>query len=85
MDAILEYLTLKITAREFLNRVMHEDAVYDRIQSKIPKAVLPMMRNGKDLPFAQKRSNMTILTCDGRFPADIIHWCVHSVARQRIK
>lgn len=38
MDAILEYLTLKITAREFLNRVMHEDAVYDRIQSKIPQS-----------------------------------------------
>ena len=38
MDAILEYLTLKITAREFLNRVMHEDTVYDRIQSKIPQS-----------------------------------------------
>ena len=38
MDAILEYLTLKITAREFLDRVMHEDAVYDRIQSKIPQS-----------------------------------------------
>lgn len=38
MDAILEYLTLKITAREFPNRVMHEDAVYDRIQSKIPQS-----------------------------------------------
>ncbi|MEI3406360.1 MAG: hypothetical protein V8Q79_07245 [Christensenellales bacterium] len=36
---------------------------------KFPKAVLPMTRNGKDLPFAQKRSNMTILTCDGRFLA----------------
>ena len=82
MDAILEYLTLKITAREFLDRVMHEDAVYDRIQSKIPQS---RFAYGKDLPFAQKHSNMTILTCDGRFLPDTIHWCVHSVARQRIK
>lgn len=74
MDAILEYLTLKITAREFLDRVMLEDAVYDRSNPKFPKAVLPMTRNGKDLPFAQKRSNMTILTCDGRFLPDTIHW-----------
>ena len=50
MDAILEYLTLKITAREFLNRVMHEDAVYDRIQSKIPQSRFAYDEEWKESP-----------------------------------
>ena len=85
MDAILEYLTLKITAREFLNRVMHEDAVYDRIQSKIPQSRFAYDEEWKGSPVCAEAFQYDDLTCDGRFLPDTIHWCVHSVARQHIK
>ena len=38
MDVIFEYLTLKITAQEFLDRIMNGNEVYDRIKSKIPQS-----------------------------------------------
>lgn len=38
MDSVLEYLTLRITAHEFLNRIMEDDILYERICSKIPQS-----------------------------------------------
>ena len=37
-DSILEYLTRKISATEFLKCVMEDDALYARIQNKVPQS-----------------------------------------------